>query len=729
MFSGLASRRAIAACLIACATPAFAQDAAPAQSEPGSTADLEAQGLEEIVVTAQKRSESLQKTPISIMAMTSADIEKKGIVDITDLRSQVPSLQVTPHPNSATTARVFIRGVGNNDDQITVDPSVAVYLDGIYFARGQGLSAEIAEIERIEVLRGPQGSLYGRNATGGAINYITKAPDLGEFSAKQTFTVGNYDQFRTRTRINVPAGDKLAVELAYLHSEKDGFVDNLGTGVARFGDQRRDAYRAALLWEPIDTVQIRYTYDRSDINDTPAFLVAAPFYPAVADRPTEGSPAVRNLLRNDVTTQGHNLTASWEVADNVTIKSLTGYRKLSNQTHQNYLTGVVGPFPVFLTNFDQKQDQWSEELQVIGSAFEDQVEYVFGAYWFDEKADSQDLTVPTGRSSLDRTATVHNTAYALYGQATFRPNFAEGLYVTGGLRWSRDERKATLEQTVLPVGGGSIVLAPGEGDNDFEDVSPSLILGYNVTPEVNVYAKYAKGYKTGGYNLRASTIERFEEGFGPETLDSFEIGIKSSWLNNRLRANLAVFRSNYKDIQTNVQTDETNPAITDVFNAGKARIQGIELDLTAKPTQSLTFSANYAYLDAKFEKIVDPISGADITSRFTFVEAPKHTLTTSAEYHFPEMSIGQLSASVDYFMQSKKSTSTADPRYIIGDYGLLNARLTLSDIPVGFGNWRLSAFGKNLTDKEYYVAHFNGGLPAAIFGEPRTYGLELTFEY
>ncbi|ARS28926.1 TonB-dependent receptor [Sphingomonas sp. KC8] len=719
--NGLVSRRAVTACLLMFATPAFAQDAAPVDAAASD-------GLEEIVVTAQKRSESVQKTPISIMAMTSADIEKKGIVDLTDLRSQVPSLQVTPHPNSATTARVFIRGVGNNDDQITVDPSVAVYLDGIYIARGQGLSAEIAEIERIEVLRGPQGSLYGRNATGGAINYITKAPRLGEFGAKQALTIGNYDQFRTRTSINVPIGDTLAVELAYLHSEKDGYVKNLGTGVKRFGDQRRDAYRAAILWQPTDSIELRYSYDRSDINDTPQYMVFAPFYPNVADRPTAGSAAVSNLEANDVTSQGHNLTASWEVADNVTIKSLTGYRKLSNVTNQNYLTGVFGPFPVYLTGFDQSQKQFSEELQVIGQLFDDQLEYVIGAYYFDEKGDNSDYAIPFGRPQLNRFATIKNSAYALYGQATLRPSSLEGLYITGGLRWSRDERKATLAQESV-LGGVTTVLPSGAGDNSFSDVSPSLTIGYNVNPDVNVYGKYAMGYKTGGYNLRASNIQRFNAGFGPETLNSLEFGVKSSWLNNRLRANLAVFRSQYKDIQTNVQVDANRPELTDIFNAGKARIQGFELDLTAKPTSALTVSANYAYLDAKFQRIIDPLTGNNITSNFTFVEAPKHTLTVGAEYAFPETPIGQLTANIDYFMQSKKSTSTSDPRYVIGDYGLLNARLTLSDIPVGMGNWRLSAFAKNLTDKEYYIAHFNGGQPAAMFGEPRTYGLELTFEY
>ncbi|WP_097093585.1 TonB-dependent receptor [Novosphingobium sp. Chol11] len=712
------SRGALAMCLAAATSPAFAQDDASVQSG----------GIEEIVVTAQKRSESLQKTPISMMAMTGADIEKKGIADITDLRTLVPSLAVTPHPNSATTARVFIRGIGNNDDQITVDPSVAVYLDGIYIARNQGLSAEVAEVERIEVLRGPQGSLYGRNATGGAINYITRAPELGEFSAKQTLAIGNYDQFRSRTRVNIPVGETLAVELGYLHSQKNGFVDNPGTGVDRWGDQRRDAYRAAVLWQPTDALQLRYTYDRSDINDTPVFMVAAPFYPRMADRPTAGSPLVRNLMPNDATSQGHNLTISWEVADDVTLRSLTGYRKLASITNQNYLTGVAGPFPLILTGFDQKQDQWSEELQLVGSAFDRRLDYVLGAYYFDEDGESSDYSAITGRPRMDRVATIHNRAYALYGQATLRPAFMEGLYLTGGLRWSRDERKATLDQTIVPATGSPTVLPRGAGDNHFSNISPSLVIGYNANANLNIYAKYARGYKTGGYNIRASSIARFNEGFGPETLDSFELGIKSSWLDNHLQANLALFRSNYKDIQTNIQSDPTNVAITDVFNAGKARIQGFELDLIAQPIDALTLSVNYAYLDAKFQQILDQ-AGNDITSRYTFVEAPKHTLTTSLEYRFPDTPIGVLTANIDYFLKSKVSTSTADPRYVIGDYGLLNARLTLSDIPVGFGSWRLSAFGKNLTDKEYYIAHFNGGLPSAIFGDPRTYGLELTFEY
>lgn len=686
-------------------------------------------GVEEIVVTAQKRAESLQDTPISMAALTSAALEAKGINDITDLRSVVPSLQVTPHPGSATTARVFIRGVGNNDDQITQDPSVAIYLDGVYIARSQGLSMEVAELERIEVLRGPQGSLYGRNATGGAINYITRAPDLGRFGVKQSLTYGNYDQFRARTRVNIPVGDTLAIELGYLHAQKDGFVKNPGTGIKRWGDQRRSAYRAAVRWAPTDAIDLRYTYDRSDMNDTPSYIVRSPFYPAMAERPIAGSPFVNNLRRNDVVAQGHNLTASWDVTDGLTLKSITGYRELENVLNQDYLTGANGPFPLLAVDFDQKQKQWAQEVQAVGKAMDGRLEYVFGAYYFDESASSFDLTRLVSRPRLNRTVTIDNKAYAVYGQMTFRPAFLDGLYVTPSLRWSRDERRATLQQTFVPAIGVPTVGPTGTGDRSFSNVSPGLIVGYDVTDDVNVYAKWARGYKSGGYNVRASSIARFEQGFDPETLDSFELGLKSSWLDNRLRLNIAGFVSKYKGIQVNLQTDPVNPGITDTFNAGKATIKGIELDITARPVRSLTFGVNYAYLDAGYDRIVDPITGNNIADRFSFVEAPRHTLTTNLQYEFPETPIGSLTAYVDYFMQSKKFTSTSDARYIIGDYGLLNARLTLSDIPIGFGSWRLSAFGKNLTDKKYYTAHFNGVLPAVFFGDPRTYGLELTFEY
>ncbi|GFM28815.1 TonB-dependent receptor [Novosphingobium sp. PY1] len=702
---------------IAFASPAVAQEA-------GSR-----DGLNEIVVTAQKREESLQDVPVSIVALGLQDLENKGISDLTDLRTQVPALQVTPHPNSAITARIFMRGVGNNDDQITMDPSVAVYIDGVYVARSQGLASDVAELERVEVLRGPQGSLYGRNATGGAINFITRAPKLGEFGAEQKLTYGNYDQFRSRTRVNVPIGDTLAVEFGYLHAQMDGYVDNLGTGVKRFGDQRRDGYRAAALWQPTDAISVRYTYDRSEINDTPAFIAYVPFYPEVAPRPTAGSPSVSNLQPNDVVSQGHNLTASWDVSDSLTVKSITGYRKLRNQTMQDYHSGIFGPFPVFRTAFDSSQKQFSEELQLIGSGLDDRLEYVLGFYYFEESADSFDTTVVPGRPRSERTVTIDNKAYAVYAQATYNPAFLDNrLFVTLGGRWSRDERKATLQDVAVPSVGDPIPGTPGRGDRAFQNFSPSATLRYEFSDKTNAYAKVVSGYKTGGYNVRASTTDRFNAGFGDETLTSYEFGVKSDMLDNRLRLNAAFFYTSYKDIQLNVQSDPNNIARTDVLNAGKATIKGLELDLSLRPARGLTVSANYAYLDAKYDRILNA-AGDDVTSQYNYIQAPNHTLVTSVNYEFPPSPIGTFAVYADYFLQDKKMTSSTDSRYIVGSYGLLNGRVTLSDIPVGFGNWQLAVFGRNLTDKVYYADHFNAGLPSAFFGQPRTYGVELTFKY
>mgnify|MGYP000945228222 CR=1 FL=1 len=709
----------VIASLVGLASSALATEGAQA------TADEVA----EIVVTAQKREEKLQDVPVSIVALTPAMIERAGVKDLTDLRAQVPSLQITPHPNSGATARVFIRGVGNNDDQVTQDPSVAVYLDGIYMARSQGLAMEVAELERVEVLRGPQGSLYGRNATGGAINFITKAPTFGAWGADQRLTYGNLGQLRTRTRVNIPIGNRFAAELAYLHTTKDGFVANAGTGVSRFGDQRRDGYRAALRWQPLPQLDVRYTYDRSDVNDTPVFISTAPFYPAEALRPVSGSPSVKDLKPNHIVAQGHGINANLELGDYLTLRSITGFRQLANQTNQNYLSGVLGAFPVFATTFDSRQRQFSEELQLVGSSPDKALQYVLGLYLFSESAESYDTTASPGRPRSDRNVTIANKALALYGEATWSPEFANGhLHLTAGGRWSRDHRQATLQNVSVPANGSSIFSTPGAGDRVFHNFSPSGVIRYDLSTEANLYAKVTSGYKTGGYNVRASTIQRFNQGFGQETLVAYELGLKTTLLDRHLRFNAAVFQSNYKNIQINVQSDPTNISRTDVLNAGKARIRGAELDLSAVPIDGLTINLSYALLDAKYQQILDG-NGAEVTANYNYIQAPKNTLTAGIEYVHPLEKLGNFSASLDYSYQDRKNSSSTDFRYIVGAYGLLNARIGLSSIPLGASEWSLNAFGRNLTDKSYYLDQFNAGLPAAIFGEPRTYGIELGVKF
>lgn len=705
--------------------------AAPAMAQQLQTDSGDSGGLAEIVVTAQKRTESLQDTPISIAVLGVEELETRGITGLVDLRANVPNLQLTPHPNSASTTQISMRGVGISDDQITQDGSVAVYMDGVYVARSQGQALEVAELERVEVLRGPQGTLYGRNATGGAINFITRKPDLDTFGFKSQVTLGNYDNRRFKAALNIPVGETFAARLSYANIQQNGFISNPGTGVKRWGDKDRQAMRADMLWAPSDAVSFRYSYDRSDIEDTPTYVAASPLYPLTIPRPSAGSPFVRDLLRNDVTSEGHSLTGEWIISDSLTLRSITAYRELDNFQNQDYLSGLTGPNPLQKNSSRAKQDQWSQELQLVGDALDKNLEYVVGAYWFNEDGSnfSNSYSPPTLTRSFT-TATIANESWALFGQVTYTPELLDRrLHLTVGGRQSWDTREATLARQTQ-IGGGPIVNVPGLGDGsrDFNDFSPSFVAAFDAADNINFYAKAVRGYKSGGYNVRASSIARFNEGFGSETLWSYELGVKSQWLDNKVRFNAAAFMADYKDIQINVQSDPTNVRITDVLNAGKATIDGIEADLTIAPTRNLRFNINYGYLDASYDEITD-VNGRDISANFRFSQAPKHSLALDAT-HDLLLPIGTLTSNVNYTAQSKKYTSStiSSGEYIIGDYGLLNGRLTLADIPSVEG-LRLSLWGRNLTDKEYYVMQFNIGRPGALFGEPRSYGIDLSYEF
>ncbi len=688
------------------------------------------EALEEVVVSAQKREESLQKVPISLVALSGDALESRGIKGLADLQADVPGLVMSPHPNSAATVRLYIRGIGQGNDQATYDPSVALYVDGVYMARFQGLASEVAELERVEVLRGPQGTLYGRNATGGAINFITKAPEIGEFSFREDLGAGSRDRLYTRTRVNVPLGESAAAELSFLRARQDGFIRNAGTGVGRFGDQDRKAYRAALLWQPSDSLELRYTFDRSDLNDTPVWIGVVPLYPEQVGPPGAGSPAVTDLIPNDVTGQGHSLTASYKLSESLTLKSITSYRELENFTFMPYHPGVLGPAPILTNIIDFDQDQRSQEFQLIGTALDSRLQYIGGLYYFDESTVSNDVSSfgLTGVRS-DRHLTADNTAYAAFGQATYTPAALSGrLHLTIGARYSRDEREAT-KQDVTTLANGTIVPAPfGSAERTFSDFSPSGVVAFDVTDDVNVYAKVATGYKTGGFNLTASTLARFSQGFGPESILSYEIGMKSAWLENRLRANAALFTMKLKDMQVSVLSDPSNPSVTDLLNAGRATVNGLELDLAARPISALSVSLAYAWLDAGYDEIVNAL-GQDVKHLYGYQDAPKHKLSATAEYSWPQTRFGMPSATITYGYQSKRVSSISCTTCIAGSQGLLDARLSLAEIPAAGGRLRISLWGRNLTNEDYYTMHLMVVRPSAIFGEPRSYGADLSLEF
>lgn len=694
--------------------------------------------LEEVTVTAQKRRESLQDVPISLVSLDAAELARMGYDDMESLRLRVPGLQLRPHPNAQSTLLLYLRGVGNADEQIIQDPSVGVYLDGVYLPRSQGLNLELLDIDRIEILRGPQGTLYGRNATGGAVNVVTRQPDPEEWSFSQKVTAGSRDLLRSRTGLNVPLGRRAALGLGYLRSSEQGFIRNAGSGESHFGSRDRDALRADLYWQPLPSWELRYAYDAAGSNDSPAFIDKVPLAPMSAIRPSVGSANVVDLRANEINSEGHSLQVNWSGNKAFEVRSITAYREISDFQYQDFHTGQFGPLPVLQTTATGTQENWSQEFQFLGGSEKLGIEHIVGFYWFKEQAERSagNLTPGNGRRRLVFGRDIENSARAVFGQLKWTPPALDHrLEMTLGGRWSEDRRRAILDRAVEDVTTGVINFNPvtSEGKRNFDNFSPSFVIAWQPNEAINLYGKVMEGYKSGGFNARATSPQRFSEGFDDETLVSWELGLKSDWLDRRMRLNVALFRSNYTDIQVNVQSDPNNSILSDVLNAGAATIDGLEVDFSGLFGDGLRYDIRYAWLDATFDRIASA-DGSNVADQYRFIGAPRHFLTLGLEYTFPATPLGQLTAASQYMWQDDSySNSTIDAgSFIIPAHALWDARVTLSRA-LPRGELQLALWGKNLSDEEYYTGHFNGGsgfpVTSAIWGAPRSVGLDVTYSY
>ena len=817
-------------------------------------------GLEEIIVTAQKRDESLQDTPISITAFGEERLEIEGINNLNDIGSKVPSLTIEPFPINNATLRIFIRGIGIADVQVTQDPPVGIYVDGVYIARSTGTALDVAELQRIEVLRGPQGTLYGRNTTGGAINLITKRPSTEAFEFKEKLTVGNRNQFSSKTTANIPLGDTLAAKVAYLTTKRDGFIENTGPG-GDFGDREVEGYRIDLRWDISDTTTLDYAYDKSEyeyINYVYQSIRPAEQNKGQAEPVREFSvtqakhsedrfdsmATFRPMETSETEIEGHSLILT-KGFENVQVKYIAAYRELYDASYADLGGGIgsgryrtdshefCGPaaraetgencLPLVVPVI--QQEQTSHELQFAGSLFNDSVEYIVGAYYFEEKAIEDNsplhhqfsselsdtllpvlepilapivgtvlnLTDVTIINMLSQRYEIENTAKAVFGQFTWTPSmFDERLSLTFGGRYSKDSRQALKNQTdktylqigilnqaldvqtlgpLAPILAGLDFLVPGDrafdnifASKDFTDSSFSFIAEYDLTDDINLYGKYVQAYKSGGFNTRDpqrgstgtpsgfTTPEGrgddtdqpaadgivygfgFADGFESEHVDSIEAGVKSELMGRRLRINANLFYSEYTDMQLNFILAGTI-ADTKVTNAGEAKMKGFESDITFLATQNLMLMFNYAYLDAEITKALDN-AGNDITDTFVFFSAPKHSYSVSADWTIGAWDWGVLSANVSYnFMDERNGgPRLANAVNTFGSsYGLWNGRLSLNRVPVSrFGTLNFGLWGKNLSDEEYVITAIDN-IPhsdrAVIWGETRTYGIDIIYEF
>ncbi|MFO1508949.1 MAG: TonB-dependent receptor [Steroidobacteraceae bacterium] len=694
---------------------AFAQDNAQQAPADGASAEV----LQEVIVTAQKREESLQETPIAITAFSAQQLETQRVTNVMDLLNKAPSVNLAPFAGTRVAPNLFIRGMGNLNAQITKDMATGIYIDGVPVGRGVGLAVDIADLERVELLRGPQGTLWGRNTTAGAINFITKKPD-DDFSIGAQLTAGSWDLRSGRVRINAPITDRLFARVAYMRTENDGWVENLNTALPNqinFNeDRKKEAARAALRFEATENLTFDYAFDSSKMIFGNHFyqIIAGPS--AVPGR-QESANRIRGLNPSDTEVSGHNLTVTWELGS-ATLKSISAYRDLDSRTNMNFVD-------IFTQDNTQAQHQFSQELQLVGDTLSDRLKYAVGLFYFDESAHEQLASRFAGGLAVDEfLVQAEGSSKAIYSQVTWTPPVLDDrLGLTVGLRYTEDSRQAvkTYLRTNLSPGvpQGTVVA----GDRDFDSFNPAFTVDFAFTDHVNAYAKYTTGYRAGGFNTQ-STPAFFGPGFNQEDVKAYEIGLKSDLLEKRLRVNLAAFHNKYTDLQ--VDQARTPPIFTDTLNAGSAVVKGVELEGAAVLARGLTANLYYSWLDGDYQSYID--NGVELQAVRHMQNTPRYQVGAGVEYAFPHLPIGDFLLNVDFRKQAEfyagPIANTLSP-----GYDVWNARLQLAEIPAPQGSFRVAVWAKNLTDEIYRLSTTNLGVISAQFGPPRSVGVDMIYEF
>lgn len=764
-----------------------------AQAGAGEPAPVDADtgGVEEIVVTAQKRSENLQTTPLAITALSATALRNAGVTDLVGVAQNTPSLTISAYPSAASTLVTYIRGQGVGDPMIvTRDGSVGVYVDGMYLSRPQSMAFDLADVERVEVLRGPQGTLYGRNTTGGAVNIISKKP-TGQFGVDGTVDYGRFDYHREFVNVNLPAIGDLAAKVTVLNTQTDGWVENsgAGTGVPEANDfnlRDQKGARLALLWTPTGDVTIDYSGDIGQSKTTPAYYVSDALVGVIPGYSNDPSRTYRPIYlpESDSKTDGHALTASWEVSPDLTLRSLTSYRHLDYFSYQDYAETFFVPF---LSPDQIVSRTYTQELQAVGALFDKKIEYVAGLYYFREKAghhNAYDINpspayLGGANNTLilkDRQVDAVSESRAVYGQLTWHPPvLEERLSLTVGARYTEDERRATRDASlvVFTADPGSEIspltnrrfLGPGtyfdtgttsqSNKESWHRFNPSVTLDFEATPDLNVYAKYATGYKAGGFT---EATPNFDLTFAPETVDNYEVGLKSDLFDQRVRFNLAAFRAEFSDFQLDFQIDPNDPSVIQIINAGSAKVEGFEAELTARPIRTLTLGASYSYLKQSleiaapagtiFDPAINPSSptavGGDISDYFRIPFTPKQNFSLNADWTLFQFDSSDIKLYAAYTyrgeLYSSAGSGPAVPNnqyYQRPSYETVDARLTYRCDLAGDNEVSVSVWGKNIFDDRHPDDFVIGngsildgyGSQARPYATPATYGVQLGYRF
>ncbi len=764
-------------------TAAHSQVATPDAEETG--------GIAEIVVTAQKRAENVQDVPIAISTFNGELLDQANISSLQDLQGRTPGLVINSF--SPGQPEVAIRGVGTKEDGAGASDSTLVMVDGVYFATRTATNLDIFDLEQVEVLRGPQGTLFGKNAIAGVINYVTRKPTLGEFELKVRQTVGNFGTFDTGAGVNVPIGDTLAARLSFSRRSTDGYLTRLNVGVPALptgiedaddiGYADRFAWRAAVKWEPSDATTFLLSLDGANddfgADNREPVGSAGPLHNCLcASDPMAVNAAIGGNLgkhggvysyagqilgysKRDIFGGMAQLDHDFGFA---TLTVLGAYR---DSTFKNVLdsaglppspvvdltgahgspnVGLLAPANVGFTFdnvdiVDESGEQVTGEVRLT-SPSDQRFKWVAGIFASREDIDRTEAIGFSALSdaSLEPSLVASSMFFtgksvAGYGQASF--DITDTLTITGGARYSYEKKEIGARNDVVTSPNVMLLLAPfglTNGEDSWSNFSWRISGQYRPTNDVMIYANVSTGFKSGGFTGTATTATRATTAFDPEEAINYEFGAKLDLFNRRLRLNTSAFYIDYSDLQVTRFFQPVGSFFGEFIteNAGTAEIKGLEVELTAKPVEWLELGGSYSYLDAKYKSFfgTPDISGGGDFSGNRMRQAPENVWSAYVQLSHELPSGAMLTANVSGRHQGKVYTNADNNALdVIKSYTLGDAWVSWRS---GDRKWEVQAWVKNFTDQVWgtHVYTQRGNRIAfGTFGPPRQYGLTLTFNY
>lgn len=720
--------------------------------EQGAENEEEVRRIERIEVTARRTVENLQDVPVAVSAFSDQDMERVGIADITELQQRIPNttLQVSRGTNSTLTA--YIRGVGQQDPLWGFEPGVGVYIDDVYVARPQGAVLEVFDVERVEVLRGPQGTLYGKNTIGGAMKYVTRQLS-GERELAVQGTVGSYGQADIKIAGQTSITDNFYVGAAFASLNRDGFGKFVNTGDDNYNKELTTA-RVNALWLPTDALSVKFSFDttKDKSNSRGGYRLTTSQVTGEAPLSSVFDSKTAMPVDNLVETEGVSLVVDYLINDNWSFKSVTASREGSTDTNIDFDSTALTTLNVPAIYEDE---QFTQEFQLNYN--NENFRFVGGLYFYEGEACGVFGTILGGLGvTVENGGCVDTSSQAVFGQGTY--DFNEQWSLTLGGRYTKDDKEADVFRfTYLgikyphdDVGDPLVVNSDFETQADWSRFSPHASVQYRANSDLMYYASYSNGFKSGGVDMRAdvSLNPDTQNPYDPEIVDTFEFGFKAELFDGRMRLNGAMFYSDYQDMQVTVQRAVAAGVASQVLNAADATVQGFELEAITQLTRNFSINASLGFVDASFDSVefFNPNTQQieDVSNLWSFANTPETSANIGFMYEVPNLMGGDLVWSGNVAYRSETQIFEVPSMLDMGAYSLANTSLMWYSQS---SHWQVGLHVKNLFDKEYRLAGYNFAAPrdaqgtitgaglggedtiVGYYGAPRTVSLTVGYRF